>query len=83
MELRVYKRRKYTATVYLAPAVRPAAWWQKDPRWKHGFVVRLLWLGFVVRWGHKPTLDDLMWSAMDKENWTADQLAAIFNEEPH
>lgn len=42
-------------TLYFAPAHHGLfkVWRQKHPHWRGGFVVRLLWLGFVVRWGRK------------------------------
>lgn len=30
-----------------------AAWGQRSSRWRYGFVVRVLWFGFVFRWGWK------------------------------
>lgn len=51
------------ATAYIVPTISHegwvAAWKNRHSRWKHGFVVRILWLGFVLRWGkipykHKP-----------------------------
>ena len=52
----------FTTSLYLAPLHRTfhwygwpgLAWWGKHSAWKHGFVVRLMWLGFVLRWGKIP-----------------------------
>lgn len=42
----------YTAS--LSPRGLITAWKGQHERWKHGFVVRAFWLGFVVRWGRIP-----------------------------
>jgi len=46
----------FTTSVYLAPIPpKPiAAWGNKHTGWKHGFVARFLWLGYVLRWGKVP-----------------------------
>lgn len=54
MELR-FTRKNSTAAIYTSPTFSEngiiAAWKGKHSRWKHGFVVRVLWFGLVVRWG--------------------------------
>jgi hypothetical protein len=42
--------------VYLAP-IPPhpiSAWGNKHTGWRSGFIVRFLWLGYVLRWGKIP-----------------------------
>ena len=41
----------FTASLYLAPSRGITAWRGKHSSWRCGFVVRVLWLGIVVRWG--------------------------------
>lgn len=49
-----FKCRRFTITLYLAPTISPngkiAVWKGRHSGWKRGFVVRVLWLGFLVRW---------------------------------
>lgn len=47
----------FTVSVYLAPIHHSglvAAWGNKHTAWKSGFIVRVLWFGFVLRWGKIP-----------------------------
>lgn len=75
MELAINLSPFFTATLYattLASYGWIALWPQKSEHWAGGFVVRLLWLGFVIRW----------WK---KEKPAVRQLSDIFpfDEEPH
>lgn len=40
----------FTATFYVAP-FKMGAWRQRSKYWRRGFVLRLGWFGFAVRWG--------------------------------
>lgn len=57
----------FTASIYLAPSKGITAWRGKHSHWRSGFIIRVLWLGFVVRWG------------LTYEGY----LAIPFDEEPH
>lgn len=52
-----FKCRRFTTTLYLAPTISCegmiAIWKGRHGGWKKGFVVRFLWLGFLLRWGKK------------------------------
>lgn len=70
MELRIKHNKNY-ATVYFAPISASGlitAWRQRDQNYKHGFVVRVLWLGLVVRWGYERqlSLHDLLAEIVDE-----------------
>lgn len=47
-------------TIYTAPLqARPLrAWKQKSASYRHGFVLRIFWLGIVFRAGRRATADD-------------------------
>jgi hypothetical protein len=49
-----FKRKQFEIAIYLARPAVLSAWWQKSAYYKRGFVVRLLWLGFVLRYGAVP-----------------------------
>lgn len=55
MELR-FKGCDIIATAYVVPTIshrgRFTCWKGQHATWKHGFVIRLLWFGFVARWGY-------------------------------
>lgn len=69
-----FKTKRFITTLYLAPTISPAgwitAWGNRHSSWKSGFVVRFLWLGFLLRWGkipykpyqtlHHPWINDYM-----------------------
>lgn len=61
----------FTASLYLAPLRGITAWRGKHSKWRSGFVVRVLWLGIVVRWGQRKVYFDY-----EGPEW-------IFDEEPH
>lgn len=50
-----FKTKRFITTLYLAPSISPAgwitAWGNRHSSWKHGFVCRFLWFGWLVRWG--------------------------------
>lgn len=72
MELK-FKGLGFTWTLYAVPAISHngwiAAWWGVDAKWKHGFVVRLLWLGFVLRWGPYKKPSWKFWNEYQERRW--------------
>jgi len=53
-----FKTKRFITTIYIAPTISPqgwiTAWKNRHSSWKHGFVCRFLWLGFLFRWGKIP-----------------------------
>jgi len=50
-----FRLTNFVANFYLAPISEKgliAAWRGQHAQWRSGFVLRVLWLGFVVRWGY-------------------------------
>lgn len=45
-----------TFSLYWAPCKRYliGAWGNQSNRFRHGFVIRILWLGIVFRWSYIP-----------------------------
>jgi hypothetical protein len=45
-----------TFSLYWAPCKRGLfrAWGNRSDRFRHGFVIRILWLGIVFRWSYIP-----------------------------
>ena len=60
MELR-FQGLGITSTIYTCPSFATqgviSAWKGKDAGWRGGFVVRVLWFGFVLRWARVPYLE--------------------------
>lgn len=68
----------FTASLYLAPISDKGwitVWKGKHSSWRHGFVVRVLWLGIVVRWGY---VKKLMYRDIE-----TDYIFALCDEAPH
>ncbi len=72
-----FKYERFTTTLYLAPRISPkskfTAWKGCHKGWTHGFVVRVLWLGFLLRWGKvKPVVPSIFspleWALNQMEN---------------
>lgn len=65
-----FKCRRFTATLYLAPTTSAegwiTAWKNRHSSWKHGFVVRVLWLGFILRWGKVKKAIPSQYSALER-----------------
>lgn len=66
----------FTVSVYLAPIHHSglvAAWGNKHTAWKSGFIVRVLWLGFVLRWGKLPAAQRQQREAQRRINYLIQQ----------
>lgn len=46
-------------SIYLKWWPMIAAWSQRSKYWRHGFVLRLMWLGIAVRWGRRDLEDSI------------------------
>jgi hypothetical protein len=77
-----------TTTLYWAPTISYrgwiAAWKGQHSDWKHGFVIRFLWLGYLLRWGKikrnnfRRQFENMIAQADD-----GDYFADYLNEAPH
>jgi hypothetical protein len=70
-----FRCERFITTLYLAPRISPkgklAAWEGCHRGWKRGFVVRVLWFGFLLRWDKIKPVVPSIFSSLE---WAVNQM---------
>lgn len=86
MEIQIKQRNKWIFNIYLAPISDKgwiAAWPGQHSLYQKGFVLRVLWIGIVVRWAYAPIKRKKVYVDYENVGLYGDPVLAFLEEEPH